>query len=170
MTKNEAFPSKYLKAEDIPTPQTLVIEDVRMETLQNGGERKCIMSFKDRKKTLVLNLINFAAAEKLYGEDTASWTGNSIVLYATTCEFKGDTVPCLRLRAPARRPAAAPKAAPVAQAAPAAPRRASTLVQPIASAVAFDLDQVPETAPEAVPEAPPEYETEAAPYSAEIPF
>ena len=99
MNINQAFPSKYLKAGDLGIPVVAVIATVVMEKMQEGGE-KPVMSFSGTEKTLVLNKTNSRIIEKLHGADTDRWKGRRIELFATTTEFKGDVVDCIRVRAP----------------------------------------------------------------------
>ena len=50
---------------------------------------------------MVLNKTNAGIIAKLYGTDTDAWVGKKIVIYATTCKAFGETVECVRVKAPA---------------------------------------------------------------------
>jgi hypothetical protein len=103
---NEFYPSRFLKADDFPmsvdTPVT--ISSVDMEILTDGT--KPVVSFSDQTKGLVLNKTNCDAIVRLYGPDTANWTGKRIALYKTEVQFKGETRWGIRVRltAPATQP------------------------------------------------------------------
>jgi uncharacterized protein (DUF1810 family) len=48
---------------------------------------------------LVLNKVNGRAIMDMFGPHTEKWVGKSIQLFATTCDFAGRTVDCIRVRA-----------------------------------------------------------------------
>lgn len=101
MRIGEAFPSKYLKAQDIPAAQMIPVIIDRIE-IDNVGteekpEHKPVMFFKGKQKGLVLNKTNAEAISVVYGDETDSWIGRSISLFAATTSFQGKTMPCLRV-------------------------------------------------------------------------
>ena len=106
MRISSAFPSKYLKASDIPDGREahVKIDTVQMESMETTGDEKPVVYFVDKEKGLVLNKTNADAISVAYGDDTEQWHGMPIILFATTTSFGGRTVPCLRVRVP-RRPA-----------------------------------------------------------------
>ena len=98
---HDAFPSKYLKAEDFPTPQAVEIDAVDLEDLGFGQhqERKLVVHFVDLTKGLVLNRINAETIAEISGtEEYDQWPGQVVVLYQTKTEFQGKRVPCIRVR------------------------------------------------------------------------
>jgi hypothetical protein len=100
-----AFPSKYLKADDLgPTRPIVTIADVTFEDIGAGGkkERKLVASFREAGiKPLVLNLINCDSITTAAGtDDYEDWPGVRIQLFASKTEFQGKRVPCVRLCAP----------------------------------------------------------------------
>ena len=100
MKLGDVFPSKYLKAADIPvnTEVALVIDRVAMEDIGDDAAKPCLY-FKDRQKAMVLNRTNFSAIEMGSGrDDTDDWGGLEVLLYRATVVFNGGVVPCLRLR------------------------------------------------------------------------
>jgi hypothetical protein len=100
MNIDDLFPSKYIKASDLDdAPVTLRIASVRTE-LMNDGSPKAVLYFANGKP-LVLNVTNKNVVKELYGADTDGWTGKPIQLIATTTEFGGKVVDCIRLRPPA---------------------------------------------------------------------
>ena len=108
MNINEAFPSKYLKADvDIlpDEPVHLTITDVSIENIGSGEkqENKPVVSFREVKKALVLNKTNATTITKLYGPDTDAWVGKRITLLWKEVEYQGEMRPGIRvsLRAPA---------------------------------------------------------------------
>ena len=103
MNISGAFPSRYLKAADIPSgrPVPVVVRSVEMEAIEteHGSlEDKPILYFMDKTKGLVLNRTNAATLSELYGDETDSWVGQRIDIIATDTTFRGRMVPCLRLR------------------------------------------------------------------------
>lgn len=102
MRISQAFPSKYLKATDIPKGRevTVQIDAVLMEVMEQSNEEKPILSFIGKQKGLVLNVTNSTTLSEAYGDDTDEWHGKPVVLFASTTSFNGRNVACLRLRAP----------------------------------------------------------------------
>jgi hypothetical protein len=113
MTRDEVFPSKYLKAADLKGKAHIVtIESAPYETLKSldGQEtQKIVLYFKNAPKSLPLNATNFDAVCDATGcSDTEDWPGQRIELYATKTTMGGKAVDCIRIRRPsAPRPAAA---------------------------------------------------------------
>lgn len=97
---NALFPSKWLKAADIEG------RDVRgtivgVDTQEVGDDDiKPVVTFRERElKPLVLNKTNANLISAALGtSDTRHWIGRTIVLFATTTEFGGRRVPCIRVR------------------------------------------------------------------------
>jgi hypothetical protein len=113
VTRNDAFPSKYLKAEDLKGPTTVEIEAVIPELLKNSEgvtKEKQVAYFKGHKKCLVLNATNFDSITDITSEaDTDNWIGHKIVVFPTTTTMGGKRVACIRVQAPGQKamPAAA---------------------------------------------------------------
>jgi hypothetical protein len=112
MTRDEVFPSKYLKAADLKGKARIVtIESAPYETLKSldGKEtQKIVLYFKNVPKSLPLNATNFdAVSDATACFDTEDWPGQRIELYPTKTTMQGKTVDCIRIRPPsASRPAA----------------------------------------------------------------
>lgn len=104
MKIGSAFPSKYLKAADLGEGKVLVtIARVASQDVGQRGqsEIKPVLYFQGKEKGLVLNKTNARTIVKLTGTDeTDSWPGRQIVLYATETEFGGEMVDCIRIQAP----------------------------------------------------------------------
>ena len=113
MNINEAFPSNYLRASDLGEAQPIVrIASVKSEAVGRDKELKPIVYFAGKEKGLVLNKTNARKIAEIAGsQDTDNWTGVSVKLYATETEFSGETVECIRIKAPTA--AAKPKPVPV---------------------------------------------------------
>lgn len=94
-----AFPSQYLKAADFPKPRLLTIKKFGEEEI--GGEPKPALWFREETKALILNRVNGDMIERITGSaETDDWVGKAIVCFATTTEFQGRNVDCIRVRAP----------------------------------------------------------------------
>jgi hypothetical protein len=116
MTRDEVFPSKYLRFVDLKgKPCIVTIESARYETLKglDGKEtQKIVLYFENVPKSLPLNATNFDAVCDVTGcPDTEDWPGQRIELYPTKTPMGGQLVDCIRIRRPSSRPTAA--AAPV---------------------------------------------------------
>lgn len=99
MNTNEMFPSKYLKASDIPSPRVLTMTDVVFETLkgENGDEEKPVLYFKEVEKGMVLNRTNAMTITALYGDETDEWAGQRVTLQSMDVEAYGKTTAALRV-------------------------------------------------------------------------
>ena len=120
MKMSDMFPSKYLRAADIPAGREvpLTIQSLDMVAIEGEDELKPCLYFRNAKKGLIMNKTNGLVLAEGFGDDTDRWPGRVVAVYATTTQFGGKLVPCVRLRIPA--PPAAP-ALPVAVAAPSDP-------------------------------------------------
>ena len=100
MRIDAAFPSKYLKASDLQDRRvTVAMSRVEVEDI-GDGDPKPVLFFQGKEKGLVLNRTNANMIETLYGPETDDWVGQQITLYPATTDFKGKTVPCIRISAP----------------------------------------------------------------------
>jgi hypothetical protein len=103
MNFNEAFPSKFLRACDLNgKPVVIEIELAPMEILGSGNDaiQKIVLHFRGGLKPLPLNKTNAYAVAKIAGNDTDEWAGTRVELYPTVTEVKGESVDCIRIRAP----------------------------------------------------------------------
>ncbi len=90
-----------MKASDLGLNQPIVIIDrVEREKVGRGQETKPVLYFAGKEKGLVLNKTNANKIIELTGSAvTEEWTGFRVILFATTTEFGGDTVECIRVKA-----------------------------------------------------------------------
>ncbi len=102
MNANDAFPSAYLKASDLGTNQPVVtIDHVGYEPVGRDKEMKMVVYFQGKEKGVVLNKTNSKKITEIAGTpETDDWAGTKIRLFATTTEFGGETVECIRVKAP----------------------------------------------------------------------
>lgn len=96
-----AFPSQYIKAADLGGNSVTVKID-RAETELVGSDKKLILYFVGKERGMVLNRTNANKIASLYGDETNDWQGQPIVLFEAMVDFKGDTVPAIRVRAPTK--------------------------------------------------------------------
>ncbi len=97
MKISDAFPSNYLKASDLNGKAVRVtIDSVTMEKL--GDDQKAILHFVGKDKGLVINKTNANRIIEAIGTDeTDTWFGWSIVLYACKVDFQGKRVDAIRV-------------------------------------------------------------------------
>lgn len=101
MKLNEAYPSKYLTAEELDADVTVTISDVDLEDIGQGAQksRKLILSFQGKKKKFVLNKTNAKTIADVLGTDeTDEWIGQRITIGPTEVEFQGEMVNSIRVR------------------------------------------------------------------------
>jgi len=94
----EMFPGKYLRAEDLGQAQVVVrIRAVTPERV--GDDQLYVCYFVGKDKGLVLKQTNAHSLQEIAGSDESDeWIGVTVCLYATTVEYRGKNVPCLRIK------------------------------------------------------------------------
>lgn len=91
----------FLKAIDLEKPKLLTIKAATVEIMEGDSEQKEVLWFEESEQGLVLNKTNTTTVVEVTGTDDVDiMAGKKIVLFATTTEFGGKTVPCIRVRAP----------------------------------------------------------------------
>ncbi len=105
MNINDAFPSPYIAAADLPEEGLAVtFQSVEMEFFEEEKKAKAVIHFREFNKPMLLNKTNKNVIVDLMGSpETNVWIGQRITIYPTECDYKGDRVACIRvkLRAPA---------------------------------------------------------------------
>jgi hypothetical protein len=102
MKLSKLYPSKYLRADDLGDgTRTVVIESLELEEMSDGQE-KPVLYFKGMAQGLVLNRTNSYSLAEVYGDETDDWVGQRIQLYVASTEYRGQRVPCIRVRASGR--------------------------------------------------------------------
>lgn len=106
MRKNEAFPSQYLKQDDVDPPRTYSIKSVDRQLVagDDGEETKTVVSFDDCDQQFILNGINWDTCAEIFGsDDSDDWTGKQIELYRDPSVMYGNKrTGGTRVRAPSR--------------------------------------------------------------------
>ena len=99
--RDDVFPSKYLKAGDLPEEGTeaATIEKVEIEEIGPRKDRKPVIHFSDLDKSFVCNKTNWNTISKIAGsDDTDDWIGKTIHLYRAEVEFQGEMVEAIRVK------------------------------------------------------------------------
>ncbi len=99
MKMSEEFPSKWLKAGDLQGKDVKVImSNCERETI--GDDQKPVLYFKGKDKGIVLNKTNASVITDFYGDDTADWYDQPIILFSVMTEYQGKATAGLRVRIP----------------------------------------------------------------------
>lgn len=109
MNVNDAFPSKYLKAGDLPEEgsQPFTIEKIEIEEIGRDKEKKPVIYFEEDGKGLVCNKTNARTIARLIGsEEFDEWIGKTINLYRCEVDFQGEMVDSIRVKRKADKPKA----------------------------------------------------------------
>lgn len=122
MNRNDAFPSAYLRKDDLKDGDIrLQIADCFRDEVPNPAKlgetiEKTLLSFHNSTKLLVLNGEQWDQIEQLYGESTDGWVDNWIILFVDpNVKFGTKKVGGIRVREIAANvPAPAPPAPPPA--------------------------------------------------------
>ena len=95
MKVSEAFPSKYLKAADIPPGREAVctICAVTMEGIDYDGTKKPVLYFMGHTRGIFLNRTNAESLAEALGEEMDNWIGKRIGIFATTTLFRDEEPP-----------------------------------------------------------------------------
>jgi hypothetical protein len=137
MTINDAYPSKYLKAGDLPEEgsQLVTIEKIALEELGRDRDTKPVIYFEELDRGMVCNKTNARAIARVTGsEDFDDWIGRKIALYRAEVEFQGEMVEAIRVKLPK----------PVAAKAPAAvSAKKKTVPQRATAESEADADEIP---------------------------
>ena len=75
MKRNEAFPSKFLKAADINEDVTATISSVEWEEVGQDKTTKSVLYFRGKLKPLILNGTNWDKIVEVTGEDDSDELG-----------------------------------------------------------------------------------------------
>ena len=113
----DAIPSKWLKAADLDgKPHLFTIKGFSIEKSQEGEKFPAVW-FREEPKGFRLNVTNGKVIERIAGSaDPEKWAGKRIVVFPTETELRGETVDCIRVRAPkqtALPPVAEPEPEPI---------------------------------------------------------
>ena len=107
-TREEAFPSKYLKAADLQGRSHVVtISHVQLEEMGQGADKqeKWVSYFVGKHKGLVLNGTNWDSVEEITGHlNSDDWPGSQIEIYPTKTTFRAERKDCVRVRPPTNPP------------------------------------------------------------------
>ncbi len=97
VTIDEMFPSKYLRAADLPRKgMTLTIDAVEQEQL--GNDDKWVLYFTGGEaRGLVLNKTNALTISDGFGKKVADWSGKTIHLRKERVPFQGARVDAIRV-------------------------------------------------------------------------
>lgn len=101
MRTDDIFPSKYLKAADLPEEgsQTFTIEKVTVEEIGKDKERKPVVHFNETEKAMVCNKTNWNTIARVTGsDDSDDWRGKKISLGRAEVEAFGEMVEAIRVR------------------------------------------------------------------------
>ena len=97
MNINEAFPSSYLKADDLQGKRI----KAKLDRVEQGDEQstggKPVLYFEGKEKGMVLNKTNAMALAGDFGPDTDTWKGKEVELYTIDTTFNGKNVKGLRV-------------------------------------------------------------------------
>jgi hypothetical protein len=97
MKISEAFPSKFLKADDLSGKIAVTINDVGQEAMGMDKTLKLILYFRELDKPMVCNHTNGDMIAQLHGDETDNWRGKRIVLTRALVPFQGKNVPAVRV-------------------------------------------------------------------------
>jgi hypothetical protein len=101
MDYRKMFDSEYIGAWDLPRDVTVTIASVKAGQLvgeKGRTAKKPILRFERTEKAFAANKTNCKTIAAMYGTNTREWIGKRVTLYATTTEFGGKSVECIRVR------------------------------------------------------------------------
>lgn len=90
MNIGKMFPSKYVKAHDLPADGVVVtMSHVKQEKMGQPPQDNWVLYFERATKGMVLNQTNATTIAALHGPETDEWKGKRIRLYATWVQAFG---------------------------------------------------------------------------------
>ncbi|MGI9294511.1 MAG: hypothetical protein ACR2PS_11070 [Pseudomonadales bacterium] len=92
MKLDQMYPSKYIKADDLGNARvTVTVQAVVFEDIGNN-EMKPVMKFMAHDKGMVLNKTNATLCGSIWGDETDTWQGKTLDLFAAPVMFQGKSV------------------------------------------------------------------------------
>jgi hypothetical protein len=95
---NQAFPSKYFKADDFAPGESraLIIAECKMEVVGQEGEKatRPVLYFSNAEHGLVLNQTRAGVIAAALGTETDAWVGQTIYLQRGQTRLGNKIVPC----------------------------------------------------------------------------
>jgi hypothetical protein len=96
-----ATESKWLKAGDLKKDGRSIKVELTIDRTEivefKDNTKKLGVFFVGKEKGLVLNKTNAALIGEQHGQDTSGWPGQKIKIFATTTDFGGERVECIRV-------------------------------------------------------------------------
>ena len=122
---NDIYSGDYLKAADILGKTVPVrINGFSVKEFENNGkvERKLVLAFEGKGKTLVVNKTNASIISSNIGtDDYSQWVGKTITLTTRKVESRGQVVDAIRVQLCEVAAAPAPKPEPITKTDPDVP-------------------------------------------------
>lgn len=99
---DQLFPGRFLKSGEFKGKDvTLTISDVKLEDMEDkrkGTVVKCIVSFKETKRQLVLNKTNGECLKGMFGRKVATWVGKKVTFYPENVRAFGASKLAIRVK------------------------------------------------------------------------
>jgi hypothetical protein len=93
--------SKWLKASDLKKDGKSIKVELTIDRAEivefKDNTKKLGIFFRGKDKGLVLNKTNAALIAEQHGNDSNDWAGKKVKIYATTTDFGGERVECIRV-------------------------------------------------------------------------
>jgi hypothetical protein len=103
MSFSSAFPSEYLRADDLNDQSVAAeIKNVVMKAVGREQETRPVVYFTNLEKGLVLNKTNGRIIVKEYGDDMSAWASAEVILFPTEIDFNGEMKATIRVKIPPR--------------------------------------------------------------------
>ena len=102
MNLNELLPSRFLKQSDVedePVVTIAALKQVNVAPPDAPAEMKWVIQFDEFEKPLVANSTNLRLLGQFFGNETAGWMNQKVILYVDrSISFGGKLVGGIRLR------------------------------------------------------------------------
>jgi len=92
--------SRFLKADDIDGERKFRIKTVTEEVVGADKENKLVVWFTNDKRGFIVNKTNNRVLRGAFGDDTAGWANEIIIIFKMMVPLGGKMVPGLRVRIP----------------------------------------------------------------------
>jgi hypothetical protein len=94
------YDREHIAAWDLPGDVNVKIVRVECKELtsQRGKNKRPILFFEGKEKSMVINKTNGKTISNMYGLRTEDWIGKWVTLFKSSTSAGGETVDCIRIR------------------------------------------------------------------------
>ena len=97
MDTSSIYSSNYLKAASLIKPIVVTIAGLEMHPMQQSGDEKPVLLFKEDVPPAILNKTNFRYLQGELGTESDNWIGQKVRFSVVQVDYQGKRVPGLHV-------------------------------------------------------------------------